>query len=122
MRLLSFLTDIEQALGSTAGNGTWDVSRMVNYHQGLARMVLAEHSASGQLRPRGSVFLQSFTLADGSFCLKATLGWHGSDEAPVISIYGKPRLDWRAEAQSIASAWLSGPSVALKTDRLVASA
>lgn len=112
MRLLSFLTDTEHALvaeAGMAGGGTWEVSRMVNYNQGLARMTLTERTGDGQPELKGHILLQSFTLADGSICLKANLAWQGSTEANVISVYSKPRTNWRAEAGMVASAWLSGP-------------
>ena len=110
IRLLSFLNDIERALTRESGPAgpKWDVSRMVSYHQSLARMILqpAPDSAGG---PAGSVFLQSFVLSDGTPCLKATLGWEGSESAPVIAVYAKPELDWKSEAGRIASAWMAGP-------------
>ncbi len=112
MRLLSFLTDTEHALvaeAGMAGGGTWEVSRMVNYNQGLARMTLSERNGAGQPELKGHILLQSFTLADGSICLKANLNWLGSAEHSVISVYSKPRTNWRAEAGMVASAWLSGP-------------
>src|ERR1700735_3499787 len=102
IRLLSFLNDIERALTREAAPGLkWDVTRMVSYHQSLARMVLqpARDSAG---TPAGSIFLQSFVLSDGTPCLKATLGWEGSESAPVIAVYAKPELDWKSEAGRIA--------------------
>jgi hypothetical protein len=115
IRLLSFLNDIERALAreSAANLGpSWEVSRMVSYHQSLARMTLTPARDSAPGGKCGSVFLQSFLLSDGSPCLKATLGWEGSTAAPVIAVYAKPELDWRAEAMRIASAWLNGPAQA----------
>jgi hypothetical protein len=112
MRLLSFLTDTEQALVAEAGmvgGGTWEASRMVNYNQGLARMTLTERTGSNQPEIKGQILVQSFTLADGSLCLKANLTWQGSDQSSVMSVYSKPRTNWRAEAGMVASAWLSGP-------------
>jgi hypothetical protein len=112
IRLLSFLNDIEAALAkqSAANMGpTWDASRMVSYHQSLARMVLAPSKSSETPGPGGSVFLQSFLLSDGSPCLKATVGWEGSSASAVVAVYAKPELDWKAEAARIASIWLSGP-------------
>ena len=82
---------------------------MVNYHHGLARMTLTAPIGADPKQARGAIFLQSYTLADGTFCFKASLNWHGSDSFPVISIFTKPGLDWQAEAQRIASAWLTGP-------------
>jgi hypothetical protein len=117
-RLLSFLTDVEQALvkESAANMGpTWTTTRMVNYHHNVARMTLTPTSEGDPAQPRGSVFLQGFELADGSLCLKASLNWHGSDAFPVIAVYSKPAVDWRAEAGRIASLWLAGPPVAVIT-------
>lgn len=85
---------------------------MVSYHQSLARMTLTPAKDSAPGGKSGSVFLQSFLLSDGSPCLKATLGWVGSTAAPVIAVYAKPELDWKAEAMRIASAWLNGPAQA----------
>ncbi len=112
MRLLSFLSDTEHALvaeAGMAGGGTWEVSRMVNYQQGLARMMLTERNEAGRSELKGHILLQSFTLADGSICLKANLNWVGSEQNNVIAVYSKPRTNWRAEAGMVASAWLSGP-------------
>jgi hypothetical protein len=85
---------------------------MVSYHQSLARMILTPAKDSAPGGKSGSVFLQSFLLSDGSPCLKATLGWEGNTSAPVIAVYAKPELDWKAEATRIASAWLNGPAQA----------
>jgi hypothetical protein len=112
MRLLSFLTDTEHALvaeAGMAGGGTWEVSRMVNYTQGLARMTLTERTGTNRPEVKGQILLQSFTLADGSICLKANLNWQGSNQSSVMAVYSKPRTNWRAEAGMVASAWLSGP-------------
>jgi hypothetical protein len=81
---------------------------MVSYHQSLARMVL-QPAPNSVGAPAGSVFLQSFVLSDGTPCLKATLGWEGSESAPVIAVYAKPELDWNSEAGRIAAAWKAGP-------------
>jgi hypothetical protein len=112
IRLLSFLNDIETALAkqSAANMGpTWDASRMVSYHQSLARMVLSTPKNTENPAPGGTVFLQSFLLSDGSPCLKATVGWEGSTASSVVAVYAKPELDWKAEASRIASIWLAGP-------------
>jgi hypothetical protein len=111
-RLLSFLTDIEKALikESVSNMGpTWDAARMVSYHQSLARLILTTPKDAENPAPGGTVFLQCFLLADGSPCLKATLGWDGSAASSVISVYSKPKVDWKAEAAAIASSWLAGP-------------
>jgi len=117
MRLLSFLSDVEQALINEATNtgASWITSRMVNYHHGVARMTLKPATDKGVSQLRGSIFLQGFELADGSLSVKASLNWQGSDEFPVIAIYAKPSVDWRAEAARIAAVWLAGPPVAAVT-------
>jgi hypothetical protein len=117
-RLLSFLNDVEQALlqQSVANMGpTWTSTRMVNYHHSIARMTLTPATPDDPSQLRGSVFLQGFELADGSVCVKASLNWHGSDAFPVIAVYSKPAVDWRAEASHIASLWLAGPPAAMVT-------
>ncbi len=111
-RLLSSLTQIEQALlkESASNNGpSWEVTRMVNYHHGLARMTLTPPAGADSTQVRGAIFLQSYMLADGTLCFKASLNWQGSDAFPVISIFTKPGLDWQTESTRIASAWLAGP-------------
>jgi hypothetical protein len=112
IRLLSFLNEIESALikQSAAKTGVaWDSSRMVSYHQSLARMILSPAKSADSASLGGSVFLQSFLLSDGSPCLKATVGWDGSAASSVVAVYAKPELDWNAEAARIASIWLAGP-------------
>jgi hypothetical protein len=112
IRLLSFLTDIEKALAkeSAASMGpTWDASRLVSYHQSLARMILSSPKDAETPAPGGTVFLQSFLLSDGSPCLKATVSWEGSAASSVVAVYAKPELDWKTEAARIASLWLAGP-------------
>ena len=113
-RLLSFLSDIEQALlkESAASMGpVWTATRMVNYHQGLARMTLIPPPLAEEPAPHGgTILLQNFLLSDGSLCLKAVLGWDGSTQSALISVYSKPHVDWRAEASQIASRWLAGPA------------
>jgi hypothetical protein len=117
-RLLSFLTDVEQALLKEAASNmgpSWVASRMVNYHHGVARMTLTPATDTDPSQLRGSVFIQGFELADGSLCVKASLNWQGSDAFPVIAVYAKPGVDWRAEAARIASIWLAGPPTAVVT-------
>ena len=112
MRLLSFLSEIERALArgtSAAGAAPWETSRMVNFHHGLARLTLKSSAKTDQPGMEGTIFLQAFTLADGSMCIKASLGWNDSDEVPVIAVYSTPVLIWRQEAARIATAWLKGP-------------
>lgn len=114
-RLLSSLTDIEQALSkqSVADMGpSWTATRMVNYHHGLARMTLTPAEGGEPDQMRGAIFLQSYVLADGAVSFKASLNWQGCESFPVISVFAKPGVDWRAEAGRIAAAWLAGPPVA----------
>jgi hypothetical protein len=114
-RLLSSLNDIEQALlkQSAADMGpAWTATRMVNYHHGLARMILTPAEGGEPDQMRGAIFLQSYVLADGALSLKASLNWHGCESFPVISVFAKPGVDWRAEAGRIAAAWLAGPPAA----------
>ncbi len=110
-RLLSFLSDIEKSLLaelSMLEGPPWETLRTVSYHQGLARMALQQRTAQGP-ENKGTIYLQSFVLADGSQCLKASLTWTGATETQVIAVYAKPQVNWRTEAASIATAWISGP-------------
>lgn len=118
MRLLSFLSDVERALlaeSPVVDGGAWESTRMVNFHQGLARLSLTPRAAAALPFPAGAIFLQAFSLADGSLCLKASLNWKGSDSFPVISVYSTPGTNWKLEASRIASTWLEGPATALVT-------
>ena len=113
MRLLSFLADIERALIAGSPDlegGAWETQRMVSFHHGLARLSLA--ARDGVELPGGSIFLQSFSLADGSLCLKASLSWKGSEAVQVVPVYSTPTLSWKHEASRIAHAWLQGPPAA----------
>ncbi len=110
-RLLSFLSDIERSLHAddpAPDDGSWETSRTVNYHLGLARLTLAVKSAAG-LTPRGSILLQGYQLADGTPCLKAAMAWHGSENSGVRAIYSKPDLNWTSEARKVAAEWMAGP-------------
>ncbi len=110
-RLLSFLTDIEKSLLAELAmldGSPWETSRVVSYHQGLARMTLGQRMPKGT-ENKGTIFLQSYLLADGSQCLKASLTWVGCTETQVIAVYAKPQVNWRTEAAAIAAAWTSGP-------------
>lgn len=111
MRLLSFLTDIERSIRLEANAGEtaiWDSARIVNFKAGLARLTLAvrEHETG---MPEGTVLVQHFALANGSFCLKANLTWQGSAATQTLSVYDTPTLNWKLEASRIAAAWLAGP-------------
>jgi len=129
-RLLSLLTIIEQVIlaeSPAPSEGSWDNSRMVNYQSGLARLTLGGRHADNATRPLGTVFMQAFDLADGSFCLKANICWtDGPGIAEVIhAIYEKPGMDWDGEARQIAAKWLAGPPAAKLADdssKLVESA
>ncbi len=58
---------------------------------------------------QGTVLVQHFRLANGSFCLKASLGWQGTEATSILSVYETPNLNWKLEAGRIASTWLAGP-------------
>ena len=119
MRLLSFLSDIERALlaeSPVVDGGAWETSRMVNFHHGLARLTLTPRAAADLPFPPGAIFVQAFSLADGSQCLKASLNWNGSESFPVISVYSTPNTNWKLEASRIASLWLEGPAPAIVTN------
>ena len=112
MRLLSFLTDIEKALiaeSPVIEGGAWDSQRMVNFHLNLARLTLTPRPGAEEISPGGTIFVQAFSLADGSLCLKASLNWTGSDACPVVAVYSTPNLNWKLESSRIASMWLEGP-------------
>jgi hypothetical protein len=112
-RLLSFLSEIESAIAKESASNmgpSWDASRIVSYHQSLARMTLTSPKGAEDPAPGGTIFLQSFLLSDGSPCLKASLSWEGSSKTSAIAVFSKPLLDWKAEAKRIASTWLSGPT------------
>jgi len=111
MRLLSFLTQIEHAVlqgPNSTENGTWETSRIVNFHHGFARLTFTPRAGADAPVPSGTIFLQVFTLANGSTCVKVSLAWAGSDECPVFAVYSSPTLDWKQEANRIGSAWLKG--------------
>jgi len=114
-RLLSLLSEIERALlatDSSPGGGTWDTMRLINYHQGLARLTLAVKLSGQAPESRGSILLQNFTLADGTQCLKANLAWQGTENTSVYAIYAKPTVNWTLEASQIAEKWLDGQPAA----------
>lgn len=111
MRLLSFLSDIERAIRMEANadeTAIWDATRIVNFKSGLARLTLKlKETDSGM--PAGTVLVQHFALANGSFCLKANLAWEGSDASSAVAVYDTPVLNWKLEASRIAAAWIGGP-------------
>jgi hypothetical protein len=111
MRLLSFLTDIERAIRMEANaeeGAIWTPARMVNFKAGLARLTLvAKEPDTGM--PEGTLLIQHFALANGSFCVKVNLTWNGSEASSVMAVYETPVLNWKLEASRIAAAWMSGP-------------
>jgi hypothetical protein len=112
MRLLSFLTDIERAIRveANADEGLiWDTTRIVNFKTGLARLSLTSREADSGF-PAGGVLVQHYALANGSFCVKASLSWEGCEGCSVVSVYETPLLNWKLEASRIATAWLAGPA------------
>jgi hypothetical protein len=118
-RLLSFLTDVEKALVAddpSPSDDSWDASRTVNYHLGLARLMLGVRlPEGGKTDPRGSILLQSYQLADGTPCLKAALAWAGTERNTVRSLFAKPEVDWTREARKIAAEWMAGPPAKVET-------
>jgi len=112
MRLLSFLTEIERSLlaeSPMVEGGAWEITRMVNFHSHLARLSLTARPGAELPIAGGTIFLQSFALADGSLCLKATLNWKDGEAQSVISVYAVPSLNWKLAASGIASKFLEGP-------------
>jgi hypothetical protein len=110
-RLVSFLSTIERSFHSSApAEGSWANLRTINYQLGLARLTLGTRQGQEPIRLRGSILLEAFKLADGSPCVKANLSWSDQPGATgfIHAIYPKPETDWDAEAQQVASTWLSG--------------
>ncbi len=111
-RLLSFLSDFERAIladDPTPDDGIWETERAVNYRNGLARLQLTVRVASNPRKPRGSVLLQGFKLADGAACLKLQFNWAETETTATHSIFAKPGCDWRTEARRLAAIWMAGP-------------
>jgi hypothetical protein len=109
MRLISFLTAIEQSLGldePCPQGGSWDNTRMTNYHQGIARLALATKQG-GASSPLGTILVQSFYLADGAACLKISLKWKDNPSEVMQTIYETPETDWTGVARTIAATWLN---------------
>jgi hypothetical protein len=119
-RLLSFLRDVEATIRNTLpdpAGSRLKVSRIVNYEKGLARIDVGGSEGA----PTGRIQLQHFGLADERSCMKATLGWSASDFERTIDIFDRPEINWGAEANRVAEAWLDGaPADAAET--LAASA
>lgn len=123
MRLLSFLTDIERAIRVEANadeGSVWDTARIVNFKTGLARLTLTSREADSGF-PAGSVLIQHYGLANGSFCVKASLSWENSQGTSVISVYETPTLNWKLEASRIAASWLGGPAVVTEMETSTAA-
>lgn len=128
-RLLSFLSDFERALQADDPNpdeGSWRTQRTVNYRTGLARLQLDVALPDGGNKPRGTVMLQSYHLADGTPCLKAELTWAGTETSLFHSIFAKPGCDWKSEARRLAAKWMGGPPAIMnlpqeETDTAVAA-
>jgi len=88
--------------------GTWQNERAVNYRTGLARVQLAVRLPDGQMKPRGSVLIQGFRLADGVSCLKAQLSWTGCEATRPHPIFSQPGSNWKSEARKLAANWMAG--------------
>jgi hypothetical protein len=100
-RLLTLLSHIENALANHGSHAVASpVSRSVNFHKGLARIIFKDGS--------GSIHLQNFTLADGEICVRAVFSWEGKKDTGTLSVYPRESFDWLAAADQIASAWLTG--------------
>jgi len=111
-RLLSFLSNFERALVAddpSPDDGVWETERTVNYRSGLARLQLMVRIAGQPRKPRGSVLIQGFKLADGAACLKLQLSWAGTEATATTSIFAKPGSDWKSEARKLAALWMAGP-------------
>lgn len=118
-RLLTLLSEIERAIVAndpSPDGGKWDTLRLINFHQGLARLTLSVRSSSGVTSGRGVILLQHFTLADETQCVKANLSWSGVEKSSVYSIYSKPQLEWRREANQIAAQWQDGYLAAVEAE------
>jgi hypothetical protein len=111
-RLLSFLSDFERSLQAddpSPSDGSWSTTRTVNFHLGLARLVLGVQLPENTKEPRGSLFLQSYELADGTPCVRIALAWTGTEEPVTRVIYSKPDTNWLSEARRVAAEWMGGP-------------
>lgn len=106
-RLLSFLTLVENALIDEGCAGLQQPAvRSVNFHKNLARMAFADGS--------GAILLQTFVLADGESCVKASVTWAGADAVVTESVFPKGNVfDWQSAASRVARAWMAGPPMDL---------
>jgi hypothetical protein len=115
MCLLALLNEVVEALVQKSAQQlglSWEVSRIVNYHHGLARLTLNPKPGADSGQMRGAVFLQNRLLADGAVSLKVSFSWHGSEAFPSVLVDAKPLLEWKTEAARIAAMWLAGPEAA----------
>lgn len=128
-RLLAFLADTESTIRAErpepSSDSSWEMSRSVNYTLGIARLTLGTKSSSGERSSEGSILLQSYKLADGTICLRATVTWKDPSIETIHPIFAKPELRWSVEAELLASVWLAGPAskpaVALEEPALLAA-
>lgn len=96
MRLLSFLTLVEQQLVLTQPGLSTGWQRRVNYQAGSAALA---HAASGL-----TLVLRSTTLANGSLNLQAN--WHGVDGRQIDGtpfFSGGTDFSWAAAAREVAT-------------------
>ena len=110
-RLLSFLNDIELSLRSgdaPVPEEGLETARSVNYHSGLARLAVSAKTDAKVRQTLGAVLLQTFSLADGSLCLKVFMSWTGTrSEVIHASMRGR---GWIGRAKR--SAWPRSGSTA----------
>ena len=121
MRLLSFFNDIERTMladNPEPDDGVWANTRMVNVHSGLARLTIARGPKGQPPTPRGSILLQAFTLADGTFCLKANLSWSKNEATVSKAVYSKPGINWSKAAEEVAATWMRGAPDAITASEL----
>lgn len=102
LRLLSFLSLIQQRLERTAPEGGGHAAiRSVNYEQGLGRLLF---------RGGGAIALQLQGGASAQGCIKATLTWSDTAVRETRTFFpGTGGHDWSAAAESLAQAWVAGP-------------
>jgi hypothetical protein len=115
VHLLSFFSSVERTLvaeSGAAGGGKWKSQRMLDFQHGFGRLTLTPRPDCVSDKRSGAIFVQAFSLANGSLCLKASLTWNGSEALSVITVYPTTTSSWRAEASRIATAWLAGPLAA----------
>jgi hypothetical protein len=112
LRLLSFLSLIQQRLERAAPAGTGEGPvRSVNYEQGLGRL---------QFQDGGSITLHVQGVAHPQGCIKGVLGWSGSAERVTRVFFPGPGgHDWTAAAEELAVAWLAGPGTSAQPIRAV---